>query len=233
MALIPRSIQDWLASMSPRRGIVIGAGALVVILAALAAWWLLLSGPRRPPSIFDSPADDAASYLASRDFSLLSVEERLAFITGLIERFQGMSQSDSALVAAFFAGLGAPARERLRDNVRILGRDILLEGADGYLALKTDEERAAYLDQWLLKWMRFGRELGGSSTQRSDGDLMERMRADARRDAERTQQLDAEMAQEIIDMWQNDVASVTSPKDQGKMFRFLPAIRDHLLRPAS
>jgi len=206
-------------------------GALAIVAAGLALWWLALSGPRKPPSIFDSPVDDAASFLATRDFSLMPIDVRLDFITGLTQRFKGMSQSDSALVAAFFAGLGAPAREQLRDNVRVLGRDILLEGADGYLALKTDEERAAYLDQWLLKWMRFGRELGGSSTDRTDGDLMERMRADARRDADRSLDLDAEMAQEIIDMWNHDVASVTSPKDQGKVFRFLPAIRDHLLRP--
>jgi hypothetical protein len=212
-----------------RQAALIGIIAAAVIAGVVAAG-MMLNGPRRPPSIFDSPADNLAGYLVSADFNRLSTEERLAFLSGLIERFRGMSQSESAVVAAFFAGLTGPARERLRDNVRHLAKDILVEGADGYLALKTDAERARFLDQWVVKWARFADGLGGPANARSDEEILSRLRRQAERDT-RGFQFDAQAAQQLIDFWQSDVAGVTSPAEQGRLFRFLPDLRNHMLKP--
>lgn len=200
----------------------------MILLAIAATVYALVRGPKPPPSIFETPADDVAGYLTTRDFSALPLEERVEFVSGVAARFRSMEQADSAIVAAFFAGLGAPAREVLRDNIRILGKDILLNGAESYLALATDAERARFLDEWLLKWGRLGRDLLGSRP-RSDEEIMDRARRDAKRDAERTQDLNPQMAQEIIDFWNSDVASVSTPKEQGQIFKFIPALRDHLI----
>src|SRR5436190_1437123 len=109
---------------------------VLAITVVLAAWMTVYHGHRPPPNIFDSPVDAVTSYLASRDFNGLSTKDRLDYIQGILKRFHSMSQSDSAAAAAFFAGLTGKANEQLTANARTLGKDILVEGAQQYLALK-------------------------------------------------------------------------------------------------
>jgi hypothetical protein len=211
-----------------RRRVMIVLGLMLCIGAPVLAL-TVFSGARKPPSIFDTPIDGVADYLVSEDFSRLSVQERLDFLRDLYERFKGLEQSESAALAGFLAGLSGPAKEQARDNARILAKDILVEGAQGYLALESKADRGKYIDDWLVKWVRFGEEITGEDTPRSEQDILERLRRDAKRDAERGFQLDREVAQFMIDMWETDVAPVASPAEQGAIFTFLPALRDHLL----
>lgn len=196
--------------------------------------WLILGfrGHRQPPSIFDTPVDDVSGYLASADFNALSTQERLAYIQGILNRFGSMNQSDSAVASAFFAGLTAKASEQLMNNARTLGKDILVEGAAGYLAMKTDEKKGAYIDQWLVKWVQFSDQMGGRNDNRggrSDSDILDRLSRQAKGDVQRIGEINPIMAQQAMDFWTRDVASVASPKEQGQIFVFLPAIRDHLI----
>ena len=227
------SISLNIRAISSRRFIQIGA-ALALLIAVGVALPLLLGGTRRPPSIFDAPVDDVLDFLAVEEFSELSVEERLEFMGDVIERFAAMNQSDSALAAAFLAGLTGHAREQLRDNVRVLARDVLVEAADGYFALKTDEERAKFLDDWLLGWARYAGKVTGEDSNKTDQELLADMRRDSRRDNERAIRepipANETNAWLFMDYWNSEVESVSSPVEQAKILHFLPALREHLLR---
>jgi len=111
---------------SKRREIFGAVGALALLgLAGYGVYWWVEVRFRPPPSIFDSPVDDVLGYFALDDFSQLPVEERIRFLRELADRFRGMSQSDSATMAAFLAGLAGPAREQATQNARVLAKDIL------------------------------------------------------------------------------------------------------------
>ena len=89
-----------------RREFAIGAsGLLVAVLVGLLIWWAFFVRWQPPPSIFDSPVQDVLGYLAMDDFSQLPMEERIQFLLEFSDRFRGMEQSDSATMAAFFAGM--------------------------------------------------------------------------------------------------------------------------------
>lgn len=211
-----------------------GAIALLTLLALVLTAVLLMGGARKPPSIFDSPVDDVLSFLAVEEFSKLSLAERMEFIGELFERFGSMNQSDSAVAAAFLAGLAGPAREQLRDNVRVLGRDILVEAADEYFALDDDKARSAYLDAWLTKWARLAANVTGEGKNETDAELLAQMHRQAQRDNEHNTRnplvVDNEDAWLFMDYWHSEVESVSSASDQSKIFHFLPAVREHLLR---
>lgn len=204
------------------------AAAIVVLLLG-AGWMWFPHIHRKPPNIFDTPVDDVFGYLAMEDFSKLSVEERMAFLQGVMKRFRAMTQSESAIASSFFAGLTGPASEKLMNNARILGKDVLVQGAAEFLTKKTEPERDAYLDQWIMKWVRFGEESTGQASNKSDQQVLGEMSTQAKKDVQRTPEITPEMAQRIMDFWQRDVASVTNPKEESQIFQFLPAIRDRML----
>jgi hypothetical protein len=209
-----------------RRTIVVAA---TIALIGAASWLVADRLPRKPPNIFDTPVDGVLSYLSEEDFNHLSVDERLAFLQDVIKRFTQMNQSDSAVASAFFAGLTGPANEKLIGNARILGKDILVQGASEFLAMKSEKDRAAFLDQWIVKWFRLGDDLGGDPSGMSDQQILERLGKQGRRDLQRGVEIDARMAQQLTEFWERDVASVASPKEQAQIYQFLPAIRSHLL----
>jgi len=208
------------------RGVV--AVALIAVIVA-AVWILFPHIHRKPPSIFDTPVDGVLSYLSTDDFNALSVEERMNFLQGVLKKFSQMSQADSAVASSFLAGLTGPANEKLVDNARILGKDIIVQGAAEYLAISDQKARDDYIDKWLIKWTRFAEESTGRPTGRSDDEILHRMSDDARRDAGRNVTMDAIMAQQIIDFWNRDVASVASPKEQSQIYQFIPALRNRVL----
>src|SRR6185503_11686631 len=142
---------------------------LLVIVLCGAGWKFFPHIHRKPPSIFDTPVDDVFSYLANDDFSKLSIEERMAFLQGVMQRFRKMSQSESVVASSFFAGLTGPTSEKLMNNARVLGKDVLIQGAGEFLAKKTDAERSAFIDQWIIKWVRFAEESSGDKSGKSDG----------------------------------------------------------------
>jgi hypothetical protein len=201
--------------------------ALIVLCGAVAALRLLV--PARPPSIFDSPVDDVAAFLAGDAFNDLSVDERLAFLADTFRRFRGMSQTDSAVAAAFFAGLSGPASEQMINNARVLGKDILFQGAEEFQTISDPKARAEFLDQWLVKWARFGQEMTGQTPSGDEATLLDDLSRQAKRDVDRQGPVDALISQQMMDLWLQDVASVVSPREQGALFLFLPAMRDHLL----
>lgn len=235
-------MREWIDTINERfievlrdRRTWISAAALVaVVLGIYGVLAVRDAMARTPPNIFDSPVQNVAGYLAGPHFNSMSVEERMAYIRDLVQRFSDMNQSDSAVLAGFLAGLTGPAREQLTDNARHLVKDILVAAAEEYLSLEDDAERAAYLDQWLIDWIRMGEEMTGRASSRTDEEILGRIKRGAQRDTEREierrgGEVTARQAQQFIDFWQSEIEVVASPREQGQILHFLPALRDHLI----
>lgn len=222
------SISRSIMLLKDRRARAVGVFLALVTIVTIA-WGLTPHIYRRPPNIFDTPVDGVLSYLGADDFNKLPIEERLRFLQDVVKRFKSMSQTDSALASAFFAGLSGRANEKLVDNARILGKDIFVQGASEFLALSDEKSRNEYIDKWLVKWVRFAEEATGRHSDHTDEQVLDRMSEQARGDLKRGIDIDAAMAQQLVDFWDRDIASVTSPKEQAQIYQFFPAIRKRVL----
>jgi hypothetical protein len=218
-----------------RRPQIIGAlgGIVLAALAGYGVYWWVEVRFRPPPSIFDSPVDDVLGYFALDDFSQLPVEERIRFLRELADRFRGMSQSDSATMAAFLAGLAGPAREQATQNARVLAKDILAQGADDYFKL-PESERGKYIDEWMVKWLKTGERIAtGEENEKSDDERLKDLREQgergreraANRPSDRMPSLTEDGAMRFLDFWASDVEKASSPKEQGQIVRFLGDVR--------
>jgi len=208
---------------------------LLLLLMVGGAWNWYSSRWRPPPSIFDSPVQDVMGYLAMDDFSKLPVEDRIAFLLDFADRFRGLDQSESAVLAGFLAGLAGPAREQLTANVRTLAKDILADGASRFLAIEDEAERRRFMDEWLVEWIRTGERLTrGRERERSDEDRLAGVRRDGQREATRRPDRDVALtdrdAVAFMDFWQQEVESSSTPREQGQIVYFLTELRDHILR---
>ncbi|MFO0873125.1 MAG: hypothetical protein U0575_04030 [Phycisphaerales bacterium] len=219
-----------------RRRVVAVAAALAVagLVGGGAYWWFVVRW-KPPPSIFDSPVDDAMGYLALDDFSKLPMKERVRFLMEFADRFRGLEQNESMVLAGFLAGLSGPARETLRQNVRVLAKDILADGANRYLAITDENEKKKFLDDWLVEWMRTGERMAtGEEGKKSDRQQLADIKEDGRREAERRPRnpikMDGDRARRFLDFWQSDVEQASTPKEQGQIVRFLTDLRDHIVR---
>lgn len=221
-----------------RRRDILHAGAAILIAALLwaAGYWWFVARWRPPPSIFDSPVSDVLGYLALDDFNELPLTERLRFLTEFADRFRGMSQSDSAIMSGFMAGLAGPAREQLTENARQLAKDILAEGASTYVNL-PEAARAAFLDRWIVDWMKTGERIAtGEVEEKPDGERLKEIKEDAREDATRKRDpnrlplLNDRSATRFLDFWSSDVEKSSSPKEQGQITRFMEDLRKHVLK---
>jgi hypothetical protein len=225
-----------LRRVEPRQwGAALGA-LLLVALVGVSAWWWMAVRVRKPPSIFDAPVNDTLGFLALKDFSKLPVDQRVRFMLDFAARFRGMQSGESAAAAAFLAGLAGPAREQLRNNVRELMKDVLAEGAEGYMAL-PEAQRAAYIDAWLVKWQRTAeRAVTGKEGDKSDEQRLADMRRDGQRgEGRRERAAGGGMVTDrgvagFLDLWQGEVEPSSSPREQGQIVRFLDDVRTRMFR---
>lgn len=205
----------------------IAALALLAIVCVSVYWWGWIRW-KPPPSIFDTPVDDVLGYLALDDFNKLPLDERMRFLMDLATRFRDMDSSDSATMAGFFAGLTGPVRQQLTQNVRVLARDILAQGASGYFSAANKGE---YIDKWVVDWMKMGEKLAtGKERERSDKERIEGIRRQAKRNDTRfgegtTPALTEDNALDFVSFWQKEVEVTASPKQQGQIARFLDDVR--------
>ncbi|MGI9014014.1 MAG: hypothetical protein ACR2GY_07175 [Phycisphaerales bacterium] len=206
-------------------------GGILAIALLLGTWWFSRWQP--PPSIFDSPIDNAIAYFTTDDFNQLPVDERMELIAQFIDRFRTLSQSESAVLASFMAGVSGRTREQLEENIRVLARDLMKDGADEYFQTPPDQ-RAAYLDEWVLKWMKFGERVErGEERDISDEKRLTDARSQGQRDTERMERdandtrLKERDAVRIMDMWRREIEAVATPKEQGQIMKFMDDLRQH------
>jgi hypothetical protein len=225
-------IRDRLETHRRRLVAAVAIAATLGLAGGAWAWWSSRWKP--PPSIFDTPVDDVLGYLAIDDFNQLPLEERVRFMIEFANRFRGVEQSESAVMAAFFAGLTVKSKEQLRQNARTLAKDILADGAATYVNL-PDKERGAFIDQWLVRWSKVGEEIAmGEPRQRSDEDRIDEFRREARRGQERQAERAVDIsltevgAARFLDLWQTDVEAAATPREQGQITRFMVDVRKRL-----
>ena len=210
----------------------VGGVALAALLGYGAYWWIEVRF-RPPPSIFDTPVDDVLGYFALDDISMLPIEERIRFLRELSDRFRGGDQAESALMAAFLAGLSGPAREQATQNARILAKDILAQGADGYFRV-PEKDRGKYIDDWMVNWIKTGERIAtGKDSTKPDDERLQDMKEQGERGraraaetpSDRMPSLTDDGAMRFLDFWASDVEQASSPKEQGQIVRFLGDVR--------
>lgn len=222
-----------LRRIEPRQWASGAVAVLAVVLVGGAIWWWMAVRVRKPPSIFDTPVDDTLGYLSLKDFSKLPVEQRVQFMLDFAQRFRGMQPGESAAAAAFLAGLAGPAREQLRNNVRELMKDVLSQGAEGYMAL-PESQRGAYIDAWIVKWQRTAeRGIAGKESDKTDEQRLADMRSDGQRGAGRRERPGGGSVTDrgvsgFLDLWQGEVETSSTPREQGQIVRFLDDVRTRL-----
>ena len=211
------------------------AAAAVAALLFSAGWWWFAVRWRPPPSIFDTPVDNVLGYFTTPDFNRLSVEERVKYVQQFVSRFRGMNQQDSVVAAAFLAGVTGKVREQLTQNVRILAKDILSQGAQKFVNL-PEAERGAFIDKWIAEWFRFAESTAtGKESTRSDEEILQGARAEARRGEERQQQrlkgkqLTDRGADRFLGFWESEVEPASTPREQAQISRFMDAVRTRML----
>lgn len=233
LALDLNDLRDSIARR--RREVIVGAAALalLIVLGAALYWWFAVRW-KPPPSIFDSPVDDVLGYLALPDFNQLPIEERMRFLLELADRFRGFDPGESAAAAAFLAAVVGPAREQLHQNARMLAKDILASAAAQYVELPKSEQ-SAFIDQWLVEWMRTGERLTrGKERERTDEERLEAARRDVRRNREHVAEreelpaMSDRAASRFLDFWQKEVETASSPREQGQIVRFMEDVRKRL-----
>ncbi len=208
----------------------IGATLAVLALVVFGAWWWFSIRWRPPPSIFDTPVDDVLGYLAMDDFNELPLDERMRFLLELSDRFRGMESSDSAAMAGFFAGLTGPVRKQMTQNVRILARDILVQGASGYFAASPSDQ-GKYIDAWVVNWTKMAEKLTrGEESERTDEERLKRIQSQSDREEERLKEntipsLGEDGALGFMSIWQKEIEVTANPKQQGQVARFLDDVR--------
>lgn len=216
---------------------IVRAAAATAIAALLfsAGWWWFAVRWRPPPSIFDTPVDNVLGYFTTPDFNRLSVEERVKYVQQFVSRFRGMNQQDSVVAAAFLAGVTGKVREQLTQNVRILAKDILSQGAQKFVNL-PESERGAFIDKWIAEWFRFAETTAtGKESTRSDEEILEGARSEARRGEERQQQrlkgkqLTDRGADRFLGFWESEVEPASTPREQAQISRFMDAVRTRML----
>ena len=228
-------LDEWLVEHRGRLGRGLAGLAALALVAGGVYWWVDVRF-RPPPSIFDSPFDDVLGYLSLDDFSKLPLKDRIGFMIELSDRFRGLSQDESVVMAGFFAGLTGPTREQVRQNARELARDILAEGAAQYVNLPKSEQ-AKFLDGWLVEWTKTAERMAtGKVSDKSDQERLDEMKGEARRDATRERNpnrlgsLSEGSANRFLDFWSSDVETAASPRQQGQITRFMTDMRNHLTK---
>lgn len=212
----------------------VGALAIVGALAGVAYWWFDVRW-KPPPSIFDTPVNGVLDYFTTPDFNKLPMRERMAYIEEFVKRFRGMSQQDSVVAAAFLAGVTGKVRAQLEQNVRILAKDILADGAAKYVNLPADQ-REAFLDQWLVEWVQLAETLAtGAESARKPEEILKSTSEEAKRNEANQgkrlagRSLNERGANRFMDFWQSEVEPAATPREMGQISRFMDDMRQHLI----
>lgn len=200
-----------------------GAVALLGVLGGGAMAWSALRPINAPDALRDPMRDVLGFALLSDDFNKLPIEERLRLVMDLAKRLQGMSGSDSALLAAFAAGIRGEARDRLERNVRTLGVDMMTSYANKY-AQVPETQREQYIEATAVEWSKMMEALTGQERDLDDAERLKEMKDQAERDAEQARQnqrpLTADRAANFFTMMQEDIASYADANQRAQTARF-------------
>jgi hypothetical protein len=162
-----------------KKALLIGGPLLVLALGLAAFFWLR---PIPTPDYRKARLDKLFDYtLLTDEFNRLPVEKRLELIGQLVQRLQGMSAGDSALLGAFAAGIAGSARQQIEENLSRLAIDMWDKYARDYGSVPSTD-RAAYLDRTFLDFVKTMEAMAGQTRNVSDAERLAEVRRQADRD---------------------------------------------------
>ena len=205
--------------------------SLVVLLLCGAVGAFLALRPRHAPDYLNDDLDDVLDYtLLTADFSKLPLNERVRLMKQLIERFKIMDGGDSAVLAAFAAGLSKTALEQARQNMEKLTVDLWDDYAISYKDVPV-KEREAYLDTAFLEFSKLMEDTAGIQRDKPDSERIADARKQAKRDVERAPEpgpMSSATTAPLMKLIQDRGQQVSSPEQRGRMGKFSRDMVRHL-----
>src|SRR4029078_10872165 len=141
-------------------------GPIVFVVLAAVAYLVFRARPQ-PDSRKDSLRKVFTYTLLTDEFNKLPIEKRLELIGQLVQRMRSMSSGDSALMAAFAAGIAGKARAQIEENASRLAIDLWDKYAQQYATVGA-ADRAAFLDNTFLNFIRTMEAVSGEASNKSD-----------------------------------------------------------------
>lgn len=175
-------LRAW-SNRTPRRRKTLRIGSWTALAAAVGiGGWFTYLQLRPPPDYKTDEMDVLFDYtLLEDDFNKLPVQQRLALMKDLVTRLKGMTEDDALGIAIVAASIGGGMREQLEKNVSNLMLDAWDEYAQEYTEVPADQKAAA-LDDILVKIARMAEDLTGEPSGKSDQELLDEAREQAARD---------------------------------------------------
>jgi hypothetical protein len=167
--------------------------------------------------------------LLTEEFNRLPVEERIELVSQLYQRVSSMDAGQSVLMAQFFAGIAGEAREQLERNAGKLLVDAADLVAKDYAAVPP-EERATYLEQAYVRLARLSAPFDASIDRRTDEEILERGRRDARRNQQvmESGEVSAQQASRLMVFMNNQTEKSATPSQQQRLTLFMRDMTRHL-----
>ncbi|MBC7834762.1 MAG: hypothetical protein H7Y88_06635, partial [Phycisphaerales bacterium] len=207
-------VRDWCGR---HRRIVIAAAALLLLVGGLGGYFLLRPTPI--PDFETAGMDDVFNYtLLEDDFNKLPIDRRLSLIGDLIKRLKSMTATDSAMMAAFAAGIRDKAREQLMENASKLAIDVWDSYAKDYGDVPADE-REQYLDDSYVEFTKMMETLAGETRDISDEERLDEARQQAARDKKAIQSGEGPSGEQFGRMFgfmREDVAKHAAPQQRSR-----------------
>lgn len=211
-----------------RKAATIGGPILLAAIALLA--WLILRPVPQPDYSKDNLKKVFNFTLLTDEFNRLPVEERLKLLGELVNRLKGMSAGDSALMAAFAAGIAGKAREQMLENASRLAIDLWDKWAAGYSHVPPDQ-RDVYLDNAYVEFTKMMEAVGGESRDVSDAERLEEARRQAARDQKNMQEgrtPPARMMGRAFTFLDRDVGKNSSPQQRARGLLMMRDMADRM-----
>jgi hypothetical protein len=186
--------------------------AAFVLVAGVAAYFVLR--PMPVPDYENGRIDTLMSFTLLQDeFNQLPLERRLELVGILVRRLEGMSSSDSLMLAAFAGSIRGKARDQLEENASRLAIELWDSMAVEYQNVPP-ESQEAYLAEAFVTFETTMEMMGGEVRDRTPEERLERARRQAQRDEEAIKNGDgppARIAGRVFEVMNNNIGQHASP----------------------
>lgn len=196
-----------------RKGWPFATAALLVL--AVGGYFLLRPTP--VPDYENDRIDTLMNFtLLQSEFNRLPLERRLELVGILVQRLDGMSSSDSLMLAAFAGSIRGEARDQLEENASRLAIELWDSLAVDYQGV-PETDREAYLADAFVQFETTLEMMGGNVRDRSPEERLERAKRQAQRDREALKSGEGPPARafgRMFDVMNNNIGGHASPLER-------------------
>jgi hypothetical protein len=193
-------------------GLVLGAAV-----GGVGLYFILRPYPQ--PDYAEADIDELFNFtLLKEEFNRLPIDRRLELLAMLRARIEAMGAGESALLAAFAAGIGGRARDQLEENISKLMIDIWDQHAADYPSI-PEGDKPGYLEDTFVEIARAMQTVAGDAPSETDAELVADVKEQARRDRKAMEEGHGPGARElsrIFDVMNNNVGGNASPQQRSR-----------------